>query len=210
MGTGLTRAFLCHVESETVTGPAGSGATPQAGSEEGTGQGYPAGTAPADMTPEQQAAYWQARAHKQGEQLKTLPGLKAKADAYDKHVAESATEQERALAAARADGAAEALRGQGNQYATQMLNLLLTARDVTPEQREAILIGFNPAPFISDDGSIDDEQLAAWAALFTGAAAPAATDRWAAKVAGSRPGHPPVALAQAGIDEANRRFASKA
>ena len=137
-------------------------------------KGYPDGTPVADMSAQEQAAYWKHQARKHETRAKGMSDyddLKAKAAELDKVRAEQMTEQEKAVTAAKAEGRSEATREANEQAAKAILRAALGARDVPADTIEKHARFVNVAEFIGDDG-LDDEALVEYAISLAGAPAP--------------------------------------
>lgn len=145
----------------SATGSAAGGAsgtgTGTQGGQGGTDNGFPENTPLAEMTAEQQVAYWkhQARKHEQrATQRGDYDELKAKADKFDQLEREKLTPSEQALAeareAAKAEGRAEAAREANSSAVKAMLEVTLQARGKTAEQVEGLLRHTNFETFVTD------------------------------------------------------------
>lgn len=182
--------------------------------------GFPTETPVAQMTAEQQAAYWKhyARVHEQT--------AKDRGD-YDKIRAErdrlrsqSMTEQERAVEAARDEarkaGEAEAALKFGAQLVAAKFEALLAPRGLDAERVATLTQHLATGQFLKDDGGVNVEALTA----FADAVAPApgtgngggqgtgqggGGQRWPSFGQGQRQA-PPASAAAAGDAEADRRF----
>lgn len=137
---------------------AGSGSGGQATGSGGTGEpGFPANTPVAEMKPEEQTAYWKHQARKH-EQRATSRGdyddLKAKAAKLDEIEAANATEQEKAVKAAREEGektATERSTAAGNRTAVQTaLTIALTSAGKTEQEASDLLAHTNFDSFVTD------------------------------------------------------------
>jgi Skp family chaperone for outer membrane proteins len=129
--------------------PAAAPAAPSTGD-----RGFPENTPLTEMSADQRESYWkfQARKHQErAEQRADRDELKAKADEYDRLKAESQTEQEKAVAAARAEGAAQALRTANERAARAILRSSLAERGKTADEVEAIVGATNLSAFVVDD-----------------------------------------------------------
>ena len=150
-----------------ATPPAG---TPPAGPPD---KGYPDGTPVADMTAQEQAAYWKHHSRTWESRAKAMGDydeLKAKAAELDKVRAEQMTEQEKAVTAAKAEGRSEATREANEQAAKAILRAALGARDVPADTIEKHARFVNVAEFIGD-GGLDDEALVEYAISLAGSPA---------------------------------------
>lgn len=150
-----------------VEGEGGGGTTPPADAPPAPSQdkGYPEGTPVAEMTPEQQVAYWRTQARKHEDRVKEradYDDLKAKATELEELRAASMSEQEKALAEAvekaRAEGRSEASREVNQAAVTALMEAALTGRGKTPEQTAVLLKHFNPESFV-DKGKPDTKAI---------------------------------------------------
>lgn len=143
--------------------------------------GFPANTPWRDMTGEQQVAYWQHQSRKHEQRVNAMADyeqLKTKAAEYEQHLQATQTEQQRAVAEARRQGAAEALAGANNQIVEQWVRSAAHGR-LAPESVDALLAGLNRAAFVTD-GQVDTARV--WS--FVSSLAPAPIQQQAASVAG--------------------------
>lgn len=127
--------------------------------------GFPSETPVADMTPEQQAAYWRDQAKKQQKKNEgiDLAKLQAAADELEALKAAGATDQEKALDEARREGE--------NIGAEKYLKDAVTARfqtltGKTDEEIETIFAHVDAKSFTDDKGVIDATKLKAYADTF--------------------------------------------
>lgn len=141
-----------------------------------TDPGFPADTPVAEMTADQQLAYWkhQSRKHeRRADERKDYDQLKAAADELAALKAASQTEAERALEQARE----EARREGENLGAQRYLRDAVIGRFQRlsgmddDETREVFdVIGSDPSHFVKDDGDIDVERITRLAARVAPAA----------------------------------------
>lgn len=131
-------------------------------------KGYPEGTPLAEMTTEQQVAYWRTQSRKHEAEAKKrgdYDALKTKADQFDALEAASRTEHEKAVEEARkaADTAARAdERGKlGPQLVGAHLRAALTGR-LADVQRDALITGVKTEMFLSADGTVDPAAVQTW------------------------------------------------
>jgi hypothetical protein len=120
-------------------------------------RGFPAGTPVAEMTTEQQVAYWRhyARQHEERANARgDYDAVKAKAAELDKIREQQMSEQEKAVKAAReaalAEGRTGALRDANTSAVRAILDASLQARGRTPEQVAAMLAHTNFESFVTD------------------------------------------------------------
>ena len=175
MNRRLCRAFLWANSNDTGDDTSGGGGEQQQQVEQqnvNSDKGFPEGTPIAEMTDAQQAAYWkhQSRKHEQSAKDRSdYDAMKAKAAEYDKYVESQKTEQERAVEAARAEGAATARAQANTDMAAAMFRLALTPRLSPQDNKEKFDLavrGFNPAGFIGEDGAIDTDAIGQYAQSF--------------------------------------------
>jgi hypothetical protein len=174
--------------------------------------GFPANTPIEQMTLEQREAYWKhyARQHEQRLREANVPELQRQAAEYQALLAATQTDAEKAIAAARAEGHAAAMR----QASTAMVDAYLTAASagrLGEEQRLALLEGVDRAAFLAADGSVDTAKVTAWINRIAPGAAPGApgapgTPQRIDTGQGTRPHTPGATGLEAGRAEARRRF----
>jgi len=120
-------------------------------------RGYPADTSVSDMTVEEQVAYWKAQSRKHENTVRArsdYDDLKTKAKERDDLVAANATEQERAVAAAKAEGRSEAMRAAGPRLVEAHFMAAAAGR-LDEERVKAILEPLNADHFLTDSGDVD-------------------------------------------------------
>lgn len=99
---------------------------------------------------------WEDRAK---EKDPAFQALKEKAEKFDQLQAEAMSEQEKAVAAARAEGRAQALAESGERIAETMLRAALHGRR-TPEEIDDLFIGLDRKSFLTADGlSVDADKV---------------------------------------------------
>lgn len=139
--------------------------TPPAGD-----KGYPENTPVAEMTTEQQAAYWKAQSRKHEAAFKgrgDYDALKEKAAAHDALIQTTKTDQERAVDQAKKE-AADAARAEertklGPPLVRAHLKAALTGR-LADEQRDALLESVDAGRFLGKDGAdVDETAVQEWA-----------------------------------------------
>ena len=177
MHPGLARAFYARQIIQSIIRMAEGG--DDSGGDGGENQppppppetGFPANTRVEDMTSEQSAAYWkhhsrkwEGRANARGD----YDQLKAKAAELDKVKADQMSEQDKAVAEARAEGVAEATRNSAASIAVAIFQGALSSRNLTPDDMGLITAAFNPAGFISEDGTTDQARVVAYADRIAG------------------------------------------
>lgn len=134
---------------------------------ENTDTGFPANTPIADMTAEQQVAYWKHQARKHEERATSrgdYDDLKAKAEQFDAAQRAAETEHEKALReareAAKAEGRTEALNESRDTTVKALLEGALKARG---EQDPASVLKFVTTGAFVTDGQIDHDAITAFA-----------------------------------------------
>lgn len=138
-------------------------------------KGFPDNTPIAEMTIEQEAAYWkyQSRKHEQrATERADYDAIKAKADQYDTLAAASQTEQERAIATAREEEATKIRAEERVKNAPLLVNAKIeaaAAAKLTPEQLKPLLDNLDPTKFLTDTGDVDGQKVADFVASIPGA-----------------------------------------
>lgn len=133
-------------------------------------KGFPAETPVAEMTAEQQVAYWkyQARKHENTAKARAdYDALRAKAEQFDAIEQAKLTPSEQAVNAAREEGRREAAREANEKAATAILRANLTARGKTADEVDGLLVAFNANAFINGD-DVDTDKVAAFANSIAG------------------------------------------
>lgn len=124
--------------------------------------GFPADTPIAEMTAEQQAAYWKHQARKHEDRWKGLAGDKTvdqiKADLAEAEQARQAklTPAEQQLQAAREEGRKAALAEASTSAVKSILTAGLRARGRDDAAITNLIAAANPAAFITEEGIADD------------------------------------------------------
>jgi hypothetical protein len=190
--------------------PAPAPATPPAEPTSGD-LGFPKDTAPADMTADQRAAYWQHRS-RQNERLANSRAdydeIKARAARADELEAANATETEKAIKAARDEAAAETLRTTAPRLVRAEFRA--AAKGVlTDEQRDALLEDLDLSKYLTDRGEVDEEKVAKKVAAFAPAAPARPGTPRPDPGQGARGGSGPLTGREAGLAEAQKRFPKK-
>jgi hypothetical protein len=156
--------------------------------------GFPANTPIAEMTAKQQAAYWKAQARKHEDRVKGMSDYDKYKDAFDEYqrlIAASQTEQEKAVAEARRQGRAEALAETGGQLVEQWVRAAAAGR-LAEESVTALLAGLDRSRFLHDNGGVDTDKVYQFVGSIAPAAAPVAPDGQGVPV---NPAQPPVTAA---------------
>ncbi len=149
------------------TPPPAGGGTGQPNPATGTGQhpdGFPPNTPLAEMSVDQQAAYWKHQARKHEQRVKDMGDydqLKTQADEYQRLVTASQTEHERAVAEARRQGHAEALTAAGGQLVEQWLRAAAANR-LHQDSVNALLEGLDRSRFLTAQGGVDTDKVYAF------------------------------------------------
>lgn len=127
-------------------------------------KGFPDNTPLAEMTAEQQAAYWKhyARQHEGVAKARAdYDDLKAKADELDALKAASATEQEKAVKAASEAARTKALQETTPRLVAAEFRAASAGRH-TPEQLAAILEPLDMSKFLDPKGNVDTAKVDAF------------------------------------------------
>lgn len=150
------------------TGGAPAGGPSAAGPDGGQGgnadRGFPENTPIADMTAEQQAAYWKFHDRRKSDTLRAYGGITPEQAAQYKKDAEDARRaqlqpSERALEDAKTAAAAAATAAAAQQWAPTMAKAVIGQFITDEAQRDAVLSGINPSAFVGDDGAFDTDRL---------------------------------------------------
>jgi hypothetical protein len=152
-------------------------------------RGYPQGTPLEQMTGEQREAYWKYHARQWETRAKEkgdYDALKSKAGQYDQLVASQATEQEKAITAARAEGERTATARAAVVLVDAHVRAGLQQR-LQPHQVEALASNLNHQHFLGADGLTVD---AAKVAAFVNTVAPQAQIQQPAATAPAAPAVP--------------------
>ena len=150
----------------------GSSGTGNATDEKGKDLGYPANTPVAEMTAEQQAAYWRNQSQKHEGRYKNLVGdrsfddVRADLDAYAEHQRSQQTPAEQAITAAREAGRAEAIAEANSKAATAIFRASLQAQGHSEDDVDQLVANFAVTNFVKD-GDVDTDALATFAKRFT-------------------------------------------
>jgi DNA-binding helix-hairpin-helix protein with protein kinase domain len=136
--------------------------------------GFPADTPVAEMTTEQQAAYWKDKARKHEARANArgdYDDIKAKAAELDKIREQQMSETEKAVTKAReealAEGKRQAMTDLSSKYTRAMLETALGTRGRTPEQVETLLRHVNFESYVAN-GEPDTDAIAAYADSIAG------------------------------------------
>jgi alanyl-tRNA synthetase len=136
--------------------------------------GFPADTPVAEMTVDQQAAYWKDKARKHEARANArgdYDDIKAKAAELDKIREQQMSETEKAVTKAReealAEGKRQAAAEVNSKYTRAMLEMALTSRGRNPEQVETLLRHVNFESYVAN-GEPDTDAIAAYADSIAG------------------------------------------
>lgn len=160
-------------------------------------KGYPDGVPLEQMTGEQREAYWRHYARRNEDRIKSMSdydALRAKAQAHDELIAATATEHEKAVAAAREAGRTEAIQQAGAVLVDAHLRAAVGNR-LQPDQITALLAGINTDGFLAADGiAVDTDKVAGFVNAVLPPPAPAPVTPPAPGTPGA-PGLPPTTTA---------------
>lgn len=163
--------------------------------------GYPADTPLAEMSTEQQLAYWKAQARKHETVAKQRRDYDQIRTELDQVKASTQTETEKAIAEAKTAARTEVLIELGSKLVDVHVAAAVTGGRLTQDQADAFLESVDRTKFLTDDGDVDTDKLASTIGKFS----PAGADPHQ----GNRGGSPGSTTAQAGRDEATRRYGKK-
>ncbi len=137
--------------------------------------GYPENTPVTSMTAEQQAAYWRLYARRNEDRVKQMGDyaqLKEQAEAYQKYLQDSQTEQQKAVAEAEARGRKAALAEAGGHMVEAYVRASAAGR-MSGEQVDTLLQGLDRTRFVNPStGQVDAAMVQSYIAML--APAPAA------------------------------------
>ena len=163
-----------------------TGADPQGGSGgdggpgQGVDRGFPTDTPVAEMTAEQQTAYWRDKAQKHERAWRgvidknlTPEQVIEMQERLAEHERAALSDQERAIADARSEGRAEALAESGEKYARVLLDAQLAGRGKSDAERAALIEGANLRAFTTDTGEVAIDKIT----TYVDALAPAGAHR---------------------------------
>lgn len=153
-------------------GQGGAGGSGNATDDKGNDLGFPKDTRVAEMTVDQQAAYWRHQSQKHEGRYKNLTGDRS-FDDVRKDLDELAelrkaqqTPAEQAIEAAREEGKATAFAEASSKAATAIFRASLEAQGHDDEDIDDLVSNFNVANFVTD-GDVDTDKLAAFAKRFS-------------------------------------------
>jgi len=171
---GFHRATFGDARMENTEGdPQSTGQQSQPGT--GEDRGYPADTPIAEMTSEQQAAYWKHQARKHEGVVKGLGNideLKAKAARADELEQERLDDSEKALNAAREEGRQAALAEARPKLVESAFRGVAGQRHLPAQQIDTLWQGVNPQAFLTDTGEVDTDKVTNYLSAVTPAEDP--------------------------------------
>lgn len=139
--------------------------------------GFPDKTPVKDMEPEQQAAYWQHKARKHEDRVKSFADydtIKAERDALK---AKHQTADEKALEDATTAAADSARADERGKYVGRLVNAEFRAANrgrLEDEKLTAVLDGIEPTKFLTSEGEVDTDKVQ----QFVDGIAPADGKKW--------------------------------
>lgn len=176
--------------------------------------GYPQGVAVADMTAEQQAAYWRDHSRKHEQRNKELLAL---ADGDPEKLKQiirehgelrqkTMTEHERDLEQAREEGRRLAITEAGTAAVEALINGAVDSGRVERARADSILSVLDRSKFLTEEGRVDTAKVNG---LIESIATPAKGDSGSGPSfdlgQGHRPGAGATSKSEAGLEEARRR-----
>lgn len=189
-------------------GGSGAGGAGNGGAGSGN-KGFPADTPVADMTPDQQAAYWKDKARKHESRANERSDYDTVKAELDRIKAESMSEQEKAVAAAKAEGEKAGRTAAAQESGTKMvdahISAAVTAGRMTQDQADAILEGLDRTKYLTKDHDVDTEKLT----RLLNTVAPAKSGGRPDHGQGGRGSSTKTSGMEAGKAEAERRFGKK-
>jgi len=177
-------------------------------------KGFPADTPIAQMTPEQQTAYWRFQAKKHEKTAKSradYDDLKKAKDELEELKRQGLTDQEKALEEARAQARTEAESAATVKYAGRVvgaeLKAALAEKKVPAAQAKSLVEFLDHTKFLTPDGEVDTDKVTAYAdgVATTGT-------NWPDTGGGDRGKAPATgrdADREAGLAEAQKRYGKK-
>lgn len=136
-------------------------------------KGFPADTPLAEMTAEQQAAYWKDKARKHEQRANSrgdYDAIKAKADRLDEIERANESEKDKAVREATERAKADTRAEVQQETAAAMARMALRARGVKDEEITSFVDETNLSVFVNDEGQVDDERLLARVDRYAGTA----------------------------------------
>lgn len=169
-------------------------------------KGFPADTPVAEMTAEQQAAYWRHHARKHEQRAKDREDYDRIKSELDEIKAAGMSEQEKAVDEAKKAAKAEALREVGGRMVDAHIKASVTAGRLTQDQADVILDGLDRTRFLTTEGDVDTDKVTA----LLDKIAPDTGNGFPDLGQGRRPGGSKVSGKEQGREEARRRFGDRA
>jgi hypothetical protein len=126
--------------------------------------GFPADTAVAEMTVEQQAAYWKTQSRKHEGVAKSradYDSLKEKAQRHDELEQELMSDKDRAVADAKKAAAVEATSTYMPRLVSAEFRAAAAGR-IEPERLSTILEPLDMSKFLTDNGDVDTDKVTAF------------------------------------------------
>lgn len=173
-------------------------------------RGFPESTPIAEMTPEQQAAYWKFHDRRKSDTLKSYGGItpeqaRQNAERLQELEREQMSASERAITEAREQAAREAANTALQQWVPELASEIVGQFVTDADQRATVLAGIDPMRFVKD-GKFDKDALIGHltglsAAFGGGAGAGDQPRQWGQS--GSQP--PATSGRDEGLAEAKRR-----
>lgn len=133
--------------------------------------GFPADTPVADMTPEQQAAYWKHQSRQHESRAKSRADYEAIKAERDKLKQANETDTDKAIREAREAGAADAIKTSFDKTAKALLRMGLRSANVEAKDIDEIVDQANLSAFADEHGDVDDEKVARYIKRNAGTAA---------------------------------------
>ncbi|TDL05446.1 hypothetical protein [Mycobacterium paragordonae] len=126
-------------------------------------RGFPESTPIAEMTSEQQAAYWKFHDRRKSDTLKSYGGItpeqaRQNAERLQELEREQMTASERAVTEAREQAAREAAEAATKQWAPELAKQVVGQFVTDEDQRASVLAGIDPMRFVKD-GKFDTDAL---------------------------------------------------
>ena len=156
-----------RMEETGEAGGDGSQETPPSEEQQQTqpaDKGFPADTPVAEMSADQQVAYWKDKARKHEQRANSrsdYDDLKARAARLEQIEREHESEQDKAVREAREAGATDARTAVQQETTAAMARMALRARGVKDEEITSFVNETNLSVFVNDEGQVDDERLLA-------------------------------------------------
>lgn len=192
------RPFLRYVEGEPGGGDGGQQSKEPA---------FPADTPVKEMTPEQQAAYWQDKARKHEDRVKkygdvTPEKLAELQKERDELRTKGLTADEKAVEAAKEAGRTEIRQELAKERIRNALEKALTGR--VPDA--SALLDLDRSTLVKSDGTVDTDALKAWVEANSAAAGPGEKQKKNPDLGAGRRSAATVTPGDRGRGEAARRF----